>query len=288
MQHVFACGYSRSGTTLLTTILDSHPDIAMGYELMPLGLPPLAEAIRTIELAAGRGDPAEILRKDPETRSIGVFLVHCSQARVGPDEAVDVLQRLYAEGMHKVRGLRDRLRVAAAVVERKRTREGASLSGFKANTPRVGAVDRYLPGSAYVFIVRDPRDVLASQLKRGFDRPVRTVARHWGTYVARFRRFASRHPDRTALVRYEDLVADRDAGLKTIFDALGLQYGDEVVRFYDSNASIHGTRHNNAPNVGRDLYSTSVGRWRDDLSPQQIDGIVRRCRRQMGAVGYAV
>ena len=53
MQHVFACGYSRSGTTLLTTILDSHPDIAMGYELMPLGLPPLAEAIRTIELAAG-------------------------------------------------------------------------------------------------------------------------------------------------------------------------------------------------------------------------------------------
>jgi hypothetical protein len=251
VQHVFACGYSRSGTTLLTTILDSHPGIAMGYELMPLGLPPLAEAIEAIERAGARGDPAQVLDADAATKSLGVFLIHCEQARVGSHEAVDVLRALHGSGMHRVRGLRDRLRVATAIVERKRVAEGALLSGFKANTPRVGAVERNLPGSAYVFIVRDPRDVLASQVQRGFDRPAGTVAAHWNRYVARFRRFAARHPERSALIRYEDLVADRDTGLETIFRAVGLDYGDEVVRFYDSNASIHGTRHNNAPNVGR-------------------------------------
>jgi hypothetical protein len=286
MQHVFACGYSRSGTTLLTTILDSHPGIAMGYELMPLGLPPLGAAIEAIERAAAQGDPAEILRTAEATRSLGVFLIHCSRARVGADEALEVLRSLHDDGMRRIRGLRDRLRVATAIVERKRAKENATLSGFKANTPRVGAVERVLPGSAYVFIVRDPRDVLASQLDRGFDRPVRTVARHWTTYVARFRRFAHRHPQRAALIRYEDLVADRDDGLRAIFGAVGLDYGDEVVRFYDSNASIHGTRHNNAPNVGRDLYETSVGRWREELSAEQVEGIVRRCRRHMAALGY--
>jgi hypothetical protein len=215
-----------------------------------------------------------------------VFLIHCEQARVGPDEAVEVLRHLQDTGMRRIGGLRDRLRVATAIVERKRAAEGAILSGFKANTPRVGAVERSLPGSAYVFIVRDPRDVLSSQLKRKFDRPVRTVATHWTRYVARFRRFAARHPDRTALIRYEDLVADRDAALTTIFGAIGLDYGEEVVRFYESNASIHGTRHNNAPSVGQDLYHTSVGRWRNELDPRQAAKIVRRCRRHMTALGY--
>jgi hypothetical protein len=286
MQHVFACGYSRSGTTLLTTILDSHPDISMGYELMPQGLPPLAESAALIERAATKGDPAEVLRSDPTTKGLGLFLVHCSIARVEPDEAAALLRDLHDAGLERVRGLRDRVRVAATVVERKRHLEGASLSGFKVNVTRVGAVDRVVPGSAYVFIVRDPRDVLASQLERRFDRSARTVARDWSRYVARFRRFAARHPERTALVRYERLVTDRDAALDEIFAPTGLAYGDEVVRFYESTASIHGTRHNNAPNVARDLFTTSIGRWRDDLTADQTGTLERHCRRQMAALGY--
>lgn len=286
MRHVFACGYSRSGTTLLATILDSHPGIAMGYELMPRDLPPLAEAALLVEHAAGRGDPAAVLRTDPATKGLGLFLVHCAMARVGPAEAAEVLRGLDAGGLHRVRGLRDRVRVAAAIVERKRAREGATLSGFKVNVTRVGAVDRAAPDSAFVFIVRDPRDVLSSQLERGFDRSARTVARDWSRYVARFRRFAARNPDRTALVRYEQLVTDRDAALATIFGAVGLDYGDQVVRFYESDASIHGTRHNNAPNVARDLFTTSIGRWRNDLTPRQTVTMERRCSRQMEAVGY--
>src|SRR5688572_10437056 len=36
---VFPCGISRSGTTLLATVLDAHSRICLGYELLP---PPLA------------------------------------------------------------------------------------------------------------------------------------------------------------------------------------------------------------------------------------------------------
>ncbi len=49
--HIFACGMSRSGTTLLTTILDSHPDISMGYELLPVDLPAVADTIKLLDSA---------------------------------------------------------------------------------------------------------------------------------------------------------------------------------------------------------------------------------------------
>ena len=39
---IHVCGMSRSGTTLLTSMLDAHPGISMGYELLPAGLPALA------------------------------------------------------------------------------------------------------------------------------------------------------------------------------------------------------------------------------------------------------
>jgi hypothetical protein len=199
---------------------------------------------------------------------------------------VEILRDVRADGMRRIRGLRDRSRIALAVVERKRAREGGSISGFKANTPRVAAMDRHHPGSAFVFIARDPRDVLASQMARNFDRPPATVARHWSRYVGSFRRFMQRHPDRAVMVRYEDLVSDRERSLDLIFGAVGLAYGDEVIRFYESNASIHGTRHNNARSVSRDLFTTSIGRWADDLDPGVAADMSRRCRSGMAALGY--
>ena len=284
MRHAFVGGYSRSGTTLLTTILDSHPEIAMGYELMPTGLPSLDTTIATIE--AAEGDPADTLRQDPGTRPIGVFLVYCKRARVEPDEVVEILKGFRAEGMRSIGGLKDRSRVAMAVVERKRAREGAAVSGFKANTPRVSAMDRYNPESAFVFIARDPRDVLASQMARSFDRPPKTVASHWSRYVSSFRRFMGHHPDRAVIVRYEDLVTERERSLDLVFGAVGLPYGDEVIHFYESNASIHGTHHNNAKSVSKDLFTTSIGRWVEDLEPAVAAEMSRRCSKGMAALGY--
>ena len=46
--HVFAFGISRTGTTLLTTVLDSHPDVSMGYELLPTGIDDAAAASQLI------------------------------------------------------------------------------------------------------------------------------------------------------------------------------------------------------------------------------------------------
>jgi hypothetical protein len=288
MRHVFVCGYSRSGTTLLGTILDSHPGISMGYELMPAGLPPLPEAVEHLRRAIDTEGkpPVSTLRADPATEGLGTFVIHAGWALVGPRELLRLLERQAEEGVTDARTPAAQARLAMAVVERKREKEGTALSGFKVQTSRFGVFRRLFPDSGFVAIVRDPRDVVASQMGRGFERSLERMATHWRDYYRRFQVLSLLHPRRTVVVRYEDLVTDPEPQYARIFGMLGLEYGDEVRRYWESKASIHRTRHNNAPAVGKDLFTSSLGRWRKDLDTAQVATVERVCGRLMKRLGY--
>ena len=56
--------------------------------------------------------------------------------------------------------------------------------------------------------------------------------------------------------------------------------------YWESKASIHGTRQNNAPAVGREPFTSSVSRWREDLQPADLATVERVCRRAMARFGY--
>jgi hypothetical protein len=288
MRHAFVCGYSRSGTTLLATILDSHPRISMGYELVPSGLPPLPAAAGHLRraLAEDPADPAAVLRRDPATADLGLFVIHAGWALVQPAELAGLLEAEAEAGRADAAGTRRAARLAMAVVERKRDKEGTDLTGFKVQTSRFGVFHRAFPDSAFIGIVRDPRDVVASQQGRGFKRSVERMATHWRDYYERFSRFARFHPGRTLTVRYEDLVGEPEAQYERIFGLLQLPYGDEVRRYWESKASVHHTRHNNAPAVGREPFTSSLGRWRQDLQPADLATVERACRRAMARFGY--
>jgi hypothetical protein len=289
MRHAFVCGYSRSGTTLLATILDSHPEISMGYELMPDPLPPLPEAVEYLKRAARSEDgapPDEVLRRDPATRSLGLFALHANWALVDNQELTALLSSWAQQGRTETDSLRSRVGLAMAVVELKREKEETTLTGFKVQTSHFESFNRMFPGSGFVAIVRDPRDVVASQLGRGFDRSVERIAGHWRKYYQRFRLFSMLHPGRTVTVRYEDLVRDPEPHYARIFGMLGLRYGDEVRHYWESKASVHRTHHNNAPMVKLDLYTSKVGRWKQDLDAGQVSAIERICRRPMIRLGY--
>lgn len=288
MRHAFVCGYSRSGTTLLATILDSHPRISMGYELVPTGLPPLPAALEHLRRALGEdgADPAAVLRRDPATADLGLFVIHAGWALVGPDELARLLEAEVAAGRGDAAGTRKAARLAMTVVERKRDKEGTDLTGFKVQTSRFGVFHRLFPKSAFIATLRDPRDVVASQVERGFQRSVERMATHWRDYYSRFSRFARFHPGCTLLVRYEDLVRDPEPQYARIFGVLGLEYGDEVRRYWESKASVHDTRHNNAPAVGREPFTSSLGRWQQDLQPADVATIERVCGRLMERLGY--
>jgi hypothetical protein len=157
----------------------------------------------------------------------------------------------------------------------------------------VGAVRRAYPHASVVHVLRDGRDVVCSLLERGWFRPghggaddaghaygehprfwveparreefarvseARRAAWAWRRYVGAARAGA------TATVRYESLVEDVRAALAP---ALGCPEETVVDAFASFRAS-------------------SIGRWREDLSPEQLADVEAEAGDLLAELGYTL
>lgn len=104
-------------------------------------------------------------------------------------------------------------------------------------TPRYALImdflDQLFPDAQFIHVVRDPRDVVLSHRTRfGYVAAVKAV-RKWPMYVATARATGQRlGPQRYLEVRYEDLVADTEKQLRSVFEFLDEPW-DPVVLTYD-------------------------------------------------------
>lgn len=281
---------SRSGTTLLTTILDSHPDVAMGYEMLPAGLPCSTEMISLleplIEAEGDDGEPCGSVLRSRGHKPFGTFVKRCARTAVHPSELVGVLRDLARDGVDEFETLPQRIRISAEVVGIKRARESATCLGFKMNSPSVGTLSEIYPDSSLIYIVRDPRDVVASHIKRGFDRTLEHICAAWNNYLTQFRRLMAAGDARAIIVRYEDLVQHPDQEIKRIIDCCGLSPDGAMRTFFQSKASVHTGGHVNADNLQKDFFTSSIGRWATELSALQVSQIENSCRDLMQEMQY--
>ncbi len=157
---------------------------------------------------------------------------------------------------------------------------------------------RAYPQAIAVHVVRDGRDVATSLLERGWLSAERTGADDAGLAFGPHARFwvesgreeefgsvsdatraawawrryvtaAGAVPERTVEVRYEQLVAEPAAAAAPVAAALG-----------------------GAPGLVTDAFArahdTSAGRWRRDLTPEQLADVEREAGAQLVALGYAL
>lgn len=144
------------------------------------------------------------------------------------------------------------------------------------------------PEAREVILVRDFRDMLCSVIafnrKRGWDafgrqeggddrEYVRTSMRQSAAQLERRLREAGTRP---LLVRYEDLVLDPEPALASLFEQLGLAADPDVVRetvarAEEHSAEMHHHRTTSDP-------AASIGRWREDL-PEEVAAV---CEEELG------
>lgn len=286
ISQVFVCGMSRSGTTLLTTVLDSHPDVSMGYELLPAGIVHAGAAGKKILDAGDEARSCSAALEDSGEHDLSVLVHRADRSLVAPAQLAEILRSFAQAGLTDLTSLEGRVALSQAIVETKARREGTSITGFKLNSPAIARFDEVVgDGAAYVYIVRDPRDVWRSHVERGFDRTLEQTADAWGEYLRRFENFAGRNPGRTFLVRYEDLVSSPSQTLDAMCAAIGLSRDPAMDRFYESKASVLRGGHANSEQLSQDFFTSSIRRW-EGLSDSDLKAIESRCHDGMVAHGY--
>jgi hypothetical protein len=161
----------------------------------------------------------------------------------------------------------------------------------------LAAALRAYPDALAVHVVRDGRDVATSLLERGWLSAERAGADDAGLPFGPYPRFwvepgreqefsevsdatraawawrryvtaAGAVPARTAVVRYEQLVSDPAAAAAAVAERLGADAGLVTAAF----ARAH---------------DTSAGRWRRDLTPEQLADVEREAGDALAALGYA-
>lgn len=268
---IFVVGADRSGTTLMQSLLGSHPHIAM---------PPKASNMWTYFY--GRYGDLGVARN--LERCLADLLAY-SHAQVLDPDAESIRAEFRA-------GEATYARLFAVIHEQYARRLGKPRWGDRSTYVERHAreIMAAYPTARMLHMMRDPRDRYASSItrwSRGAGRVGGATAR-WLYSEALARRNSARFPDRYRIVRYEDLVRRPEAVLREICAFVGETYEPDMLSL--AGADGFRARGGNS-SYGRDAAATisprSVGRFQTVLSRREVAFMQSMARGEMVRAGYA-
>lgn len=142
-----------------------------------------------------------------------------------------------------------------------------------------------LPGARFIFLYRDPRDVVSSQcIRQGNSKGVAQLARLWEyeqTRAIRVHEILARQRQSVA-VSYEDLVSNEDAVVQSLIKFLG---ADRAELNDDFDERVDVVPHE-LKNLAKATMRDNFGKYRLEFSKRQIKVIEAICHLQMSYLGY--
>ncbi len=267
---VFIIGVGRSGTSLLQSMLNAHPDLAFTPETHFFRRYVADEQKRRSFEQAGKRAFAATLSADEDFARAGISV----DTVLADGTQLDLLE-----------SFRSLLRAGAEAA--KKTRVGDK---DPRNIDYLPALARDFPGALVLHVIRDPRDVLLSRTKAAWSAP-RPWWSHPLIYREQLRRgralgaqlFGARYLE----VRYEALITDAEATLREVCEHIGLEWSVSMLEFSASAATLVAQRELpwKKETLGP-LLADNTGKWREGLTTTQVRYTERVCSEAFDELGY--
>lgn len=152
------------------------------------------------------------------------------------------------------------------------------------NTMHLKDIVRAYPDAYYLYLKRDGRDVVASQLKsdmRDFDSSVQ----RWIDANTSCRKHLKKARRTSMEVSYEDLVTDPEAVFQNIFAWAELDYHSDYLTKIPERLGDVG-RHDHHAAVTRPITANSIGKWKESLAANAFNDAQPAFADMMRRLGY--
>ncbi len=135
---------------------------------------------------------------------------------------------------------------------------------------------KIFPEAKFIHIVRDYRDNFVSIKNVDFELPAPAlVVQKWKYFFNKFNKDSEIKPDAYYVLKYEDLVTDPELQLKKLCKFLELKYDNKVLNFYEKKEEALKTyspkfMHKYQSSLMQKINTNKIGVWKTQLSPWQI------------------
>ncbi len=259
----FIIGRPRTGTTLLRSLFDAHPNVQIPWECQfVLNLYPKYGNITYWTKEMISGFYTDLLEQwqfsawniDHEKLQTDLY------ALAGETTYVMICQTVYLNYISFYK------------------KETISLLGDKNHgyTIYTDRLMKLYPDAKFIYILRDYRDNYHSVTKVDFELPVVSlVVYKWKYFYKKALKAALKYPDSFYFIRYEDLATDPQLHFRKISEFLGIAYLPEVFDFYKMKekadelypADILQKHHKSLFNP---INTSRLGLWKKSMSQRQI------------------
>jgi hypothetical protein len=297
---VFVVGVSRSGTTLLRRVLESTREIAVAGENHYLGhLVAREGALRYFRNLGDFGDDAT-MRRIVEFLWSGEFQRRSRFREISPfwrwvtkNVPREDLERRLLAADRTDRGL------FVAFLRAYADAKGKPVMGEKtpAHINHAATLVEWFPSARILHMVRDPRGVYVSELRRRQEAARRFPYRQllavpplfslfvllettwaWAQAARHHRQLAAAYPDNYRMIRFEELVREPEATLGGVFAFLGLPLDARVL---DQKVVSYGVM------LGQEGFDAGAAdRWRSSISAKAARWLQATLGGRMRAMGY--
>lgn len=298
---VFIVGVSRSGTTLMRRVLDSSGRLGIATENHYLGHLLAREGARHYFQRAGDLRDDDAVRRVVELIWSGDFQRRSRLREISPYWRW--LMRTIPRGEFEARLLasdRTDRGIFGALMRTYADHTGKAVMGEKtpAHLAYVDTLLEWFPNGRVVHMLRDPRGIYVSELRRREERAVTVPYRQlvripplfrtfvlqqvilvWARAADRHGVLTERYPDRYRAIRFEDLVHAPRVTLEGLFDFLGVAMEERVLR---QKVTSKGSE------LGKPGFDAGAAdRWRERITPGADRFLRMALGGRMRALGYS-